>query len=37
MRYADLVFVDGDIHTMDSKKPRAKAIAFGGIRVLAVG
>src|SRR3990170_5449270 len=37
MRDADLVLVDGDIHTMDSKKPRAKAIAFGGSRVLAVG
>ncbi|MEK6838215.1 MAG: amidohydrolase family protein, partial [Candidatus Thermoplasmatota archaeon] len=37
MRDADLVLFDGDIHTMDSKKPRAKAIAFGGGRVLAVG
>jgi len=37
MRDASLVFVDGDIHTMDPAKPRAKGIAFSGGRILAVG
>jgi predicted amidohydrolase YtcJ len=34
---ADLVLVNGVIHTMDRAKPRAEAIAFAGNRVLAVG
>jgi predicted amidohydrolase YtcJ len=34
---ADLILVNGVIHTMDSAKPRAEAIALAGNRVLAVG
>src|SRR5207245_1125112 len=34
---ADLVLVDGQIHTMDPASPHAKGIAFGGGRILAVG
>jgi len=34
---ADLVLVDGDVHTMDPAEPTARAIAFGGGRLLAVG
>jgi len=34
---ADLILVNGVIHTMDSAKPRAEAIAFAGNRVLALG
>ena len=36
-RDADLVLVDGAIHTMDPAKPRARGIAFGGGRILAIG
>jgi predicted amidohydrolase YtcJ len=34
---ADLVLVDGKVHTMEPAKPMAKGIAFGGGRILAVG
>src|SRR5207245_4576804 len=34
---ADLVLVDGQIHTMEPASPHAKGIAFGGGRILAVG
>ena len=34
---ADLILVDGAIHTMDPAKPRARGIAIGGGRILAVG
>ena len=34
---ADLILVNGAIHTMDRAKPRAKTIAIAGNRVLAVG
>ncbi|TLZ55722.1 MAG: amidohydrolase [Methanobacteriota archaeon] len=34
---ADLVLVNGQIHTMDPASPHAKGIAFGGGRILAVG
>jgi predicted amidohydrolase YtcJ len=34
---ADLVLLNGDIHTMDTTAPHAQAIAIGGNRVLAVG
>ena len=34
---ADLILVNGAIHTMDRAKPRAEAIAIAGNRVFAVG
>jgi hypothetical protein len=34
---ADLILVNGAIHTMDRAKPRAEALALAGNRVLAVG
>jgi predicted amidohydrolase YtcJ len=34
---ADLILVNGAIHTMDKAKPRAEALAIAGNRVLAVG
>ncbi len=36
-RDADLVLLGGDVHTMDPARPRARAVAFGGGRILAVG
>ena len=34
---ADLVLYNGDIHTMDPARPRARAIAINGNRVLTTG
>jgi predicted amidohydrolase YtcJ len=34
---ADLVLLNGNIHTMDAATPRAQAIAIGGNKVLATG
>jgi len=34
---ADLVLLDGEVHTMDPANPLAKGIAFGHGRILAVG
>ena len=34
---ADLVLLDGKIHTMDARRPRASAVAIAGDRFLAVG
>ena len=36
-RDADLVLLGGQVRTMDPDRPRARAIAFGGGRILAVG
>ncbi|TLZ73595.1 MAG: amidohydrolase [Methanobacteriota archaeon] len=37
MTDADLVLVDGEVHTMDPARPRAHGVAFGGGRIVAVG
>jgi predicted amidohydrolase YtcJ len=34
---ADLVFTGGHVHTVDSKRPRAEAVAIHGERIIAVG
>ena len=34
---ADLVLLNGNIHTMDPRRPRASAVAIAGARFLAVG
>jgi predicted amidohydrolase YtcJ len=34
---ADLVIIDANIHTMDSQRPGAEAVAVYGARIIAVG
>jgi len=34
---ADLVFINGDIYTVDTQRPRAQAIAIQGEKIVAVG
>ena len=37
MQQADMVFVGGDLHTMDAEAPSATALALRGERIVAVG
>ena len=36
-READVVYIDGDVVTVDDRRPSAEAVAIGGGRILAVG
>ncbi len=36
-RFADLVFVNGNVYTVSSAKPKAQAIAIAGFRIMFVG